>query len=214
MANIDWPRGLTPVRHLDGKPWNGGTWMCYHATGNASAIYVGDPVLHEGSACTNGCCMTVAIATAGSDKEILGAVCSFEPVGPTAAGWTPTHSPAGVDRAGSLPYRPASTARYSNVCIDPDVVYDIQGDSAGVHTKDQVSENADLVAGSGSTVTGRSGWELNSATDAVTKKLQLHVLGAVDHPANDISLVNADWLVLINTHVLCGSTLGRVLGVD
>ena len=214
MANIDWPRGLTPVRHLDGKEYNGGTWTCYCATTNAVALYVGDPVLHEGSACTSGCCMTIQIATAGAGNEVLGVVVSFEPVGPTAAGWVTSLDPSGVDRAGSLPYRVASTARYANVCIDPDVIYDIQGDSAGVHTKDQVGENADLVAGTGSTVTGRSGWELNSATDAVTKNLQLHVIGAVDHPGNDISLVNADWYVLLNTTVFGPGTLGRVLGVD
>ena len=212
MANIDQPRGLSPARHLGGKPFNGGTWKCYCATGNASALYIGDPIIHEGSACTNGCCMTIAIATAGAGNEVLGAIVSFDPLGPTAVGFSALS--AAVDRSGSPLYRVASTARYANVCIDPDVIYDIQGDSAGVHTKDQVGENADLVAGTGSTVTGRSGWELNSATDAVTKNLQLHVIGAVDHPGNDISLVNADWYVLLNTTVFGPGTLGRVLGVD
>jgi hypothetical protein len=159
--------------------------------------------------------MTIKIAVAGEDKEILGAVVNFDPVGPDVTGWTGSLSATTQgDVAGSALYRLASTARYANVCIDPDVIYEVQGDSAGVHARTNVSENADLVAGTGSTVTGLSGWELNTATDAVTKKLQLHVLAAVDRPDNDIALVNADWLVLINTHALAGGTIGRVLGVD
>jgi hypothetical protein len=157
--------------------------------------------------------MDIAIATAGATNEILGVAVRFEPLGPTKVGWTASLD-GSLDAPSVSPlYRVASTARYVDVCIDPDVIYEIQGDSASVHARTNVSENADLVAGTGSARTGLSGWELNTATDAVTKNLQLHVLSAVDRPDNDISLIHADWLVLINTSVFTG-TLGRVLGVD
>jgi hypothetical protein len=212
MANLDTPRGLSPVKHLDGKPYNGGTWMCYFASGYAPAIYVGDPVIHAGSACTSGCCMTITIATASAGNQVLGPVVNFEPVGPDVAGWNATLDATGIDRAGSLPYKPASTARYANVCFDPDVIYSVQGDSVGALSKASISSNGDLIAGTGSAVTGKSGWELSSASVTTTLNLQLHILAAIDRPDNDVALVNADFYVLLNMSAFTGA-LGRATGV-
>jgi hypothetical protein len=155
--------------------------------------------------------MTVGLATAGAGSQVLGAIVSFEPLGPDVAGWN-SHGSGALDRAGSLRYSPSSTGRYLNVCIDPDVIYEIQGDSVGAIVATEISENADLVAGSGSVVSGYSGWEMNSATNATTLNLQLHILRAVDRPDNDVTLVNADFEVLLNMSVFTGA-LGRVVGV-
>jgi hypothetical protein len=51
MANLDRPRGLSPVKHLSGAPWNGGTWKCFFASGNAVAAYIGDPVIQLHDCC-------------------------------------------------------------------------------------------------------------------------------------------------------------------
>jgi hypothetical protein len=186
--------------------------MCYVASGYATALYVGDPVIHAGTACTNGCCMTIGIATAGAGNQVLGAIVGFEPYGPDVAGWNATLDATGIDRAGSLPYRAASTARYANVCIDPDTIYEIQGDTDTALAYTTTSSNADLVSGTGSTVTGKSGWELDASSATTTLNLQLHILRAVNRPDNDVSLIHADWLVLLNMSVFTGA-LGRVTGV-
>jgi hypothetical protein len=216
MANLDRPRGFSPVKHLGGMPWNGGTWKCFIASGNSTAAYIGDPVIHEGTACTSGCCMTVNVAATGDAVEILGIITSFEPLPADVIGLNPATLSGSDDRSGSPIYRPASTARYVDVVFDPDVIYEAQGDSTGVITKDEVNMNTDLIGTHGGSVyTGLSGMEieyteLNGGTP--NKSAQLWLVGAVDHPDNDISLVNADWYVMINTTVFVG-TAGRVLGV-
>ncbi|MHA2047056.1 MAG: hypothetical protein ACW99G_19880 [Candidatus Thorarchaeota archaeon] len=213
MANLDRPRGLSPVKHLSGAPWNGGTWKCFFASGNAVAAYIGDPVIHEGTACTSGCCMTVAVAASGDGVEILGIITSFEPLPADVIGLNPASLSGSTDRAGSPLYRLASTARYVDVVFDPDVIYEAQGDSVAAIARTDVSQGTDLIGSGGSTVTGLSGFEIDSSGIAADKSSQLHILGAVDHPDNDISLVNADWYVLVNTTVFGPGTLGRVLGV-
>jgi hypothetical protein len=58
--------------------------------------------------------------------------------------------------------------------------------------------NADLVAGSGSTVTGLSGWQLDSSTLATTNTLQLRVIQALQETDNQVASANAKWLVKLN----------------
>lgn len=211
MANLDNPRGMVPVGHLSGNPYTGAGWMCFFASGYATAIYVGDPVIHAGAACTQGCCMTIGIATAGAGAQVLGTVISFEPVGPDVAGYASLDA-RDLDRSGSLPYKPASTARYATVCIDPGTIYEMQGDSTQAIPATSVSYNVDLVAGTGSTTTGKSGWELDSDTATTTLNLQMHILRAVARPDNDVSLVNADFECLLGMSVFRGA-LGGITGV-
>jgi hypothetical protein len=187
MANTDARMGLIPVKHLNGSPWNGATWRCYLNTSEGNALYVGDAVDLVGTADADGTCMAVTKATAGAGYPILGVITSFD-VDPTQP---------------ELLYRTASTARYCQVCIDPTVIYEIQGDTAGVIAATDVGNNGAIVmTHTGNTTTGLSGMELNSSGLAVTSNLQLKIMGAVPRSDNDISSVNAKWLVLINLHRL------------
>lgn len=189
MANDDTPMGLRPVKHLNGMPWNGQTWRCYAPSTYATALYVGDPVIWTGTGSPDGKYLEVNKATAGDGNKILGVITSFDP-----------------DTNQEYNYRPASTARYMQVCVDPDVVYEIQGCSGAVIPFGSVGLNGVLIyTHAGSTVTGQSGAELDSgasAAPAANGSYQLLIMGLVDREDNDISAVNAKWLVLINLHSL------------
>ena len=71
--------------------------------------------------------------------------------------------------------------------------------------------NAALVyTHSGSTTTGLSGAELNSATDAADASQQLLILGAVNREDNDTTLTHCKVEVLINQHTESQGTVGTL----
>jgi hypothetical protein len=196
MANADARSGLSPIGHLDGASWNGKTMRCYCAVGNSDVMYIGDAVDIEGGADTDATSPTIKLASAGATNGLLGVIVSFEPVTPG------DHGNINLQRL----YRPTLTAMYANVCVDPTVVYEIQGDSVAVIGAVDVGLNANLIfTHSGNTVTGLSGMELNSSSKGADSTYQLTILGASKAPDNDISTVNAKWLVMINLHRLFAS---------
>jgi hypothetical protein len=182
MANDNSPRGLRPVRHRNGAPYNGAVTRYYVPASDSTALYLGDPVIIAGSADADGVA-SVTRATAAGGAYILGVVVGVEP--------------ASRD---STTYRPASTAAYVFVADDPDLVFEIQEDAVGgALAAADVGLNADLVAGSGSTATGYSGFQLDTSTKATTNTLQLRILGFVQRANNEIG-ANAKVLVGINLH--------------
>lgn len=195
MANVDNRFGLRPVGHISGAPWNGATMKCYCDTDESNALFIGDAVILAGSGDALARCPTITKAVAGATNPILGVITSFEPVMPAFG--------ATANLNLQIIYRPASTAMYANVCVDPTVLYEIQGDSAGVIAKTDIGTNFNLVfTHAGDTATGLSGMELNSASKANTSSYQLKLWGAADIPTNDVSLINAIWVVLINLNQL------------
>lgn len=181
MANIDAPRGLRPVKHLDGSPFNGAVNRYYVPSSDATAIFIGDAVKSAGSADANG---VASVAQAAAGDPIRGVVVGVEPV-----------------TAESLIYRAASTERYLLVADAPDIVFEIQEDSdGGALAAANVGQNADLIVAAGSTSTGLSGMELDSST-AATTTAQLRILGFSQVVNNEIG-ANARLLVTINEHEL------------
>jgi hypothetical protein len=108
-----------------------------------------------------------------------------------------------------LVHRLASTERFANVVIDPDVVYQVQGDSTAVINVTDVGRNIELIltANANSAALGLSCAEIKGGSAVTTITEQLWLMGAVDRDDNDISLVNADWYVFLNT-----SLFGRKSG--
>ena len=179
MANTSIVNGLTPVKHLDGSPWNGATRRYAILAADGTATFIGDAVKHAGTADANG---VPAVVQAAAGDTILGVVVGFE-VNP--------------DNLTQL-HRLASTLRYALVCDAPDVIYEIQEDNTATFAITMIGENADLVVAAGSTVTGLSGMQLNTTTHVATTA-QLRILGVVQSPDNAVS-ANAKLEVLINEH--------------
>ena len=199
MSNPDFRFGLRPIGHIDGIPWNGRTVRCQVVDGNN--LFIGDPVVLAGSADTLATAPTIAKASAGNTNPIAGVVTSFEPVAPG------THSNINLQQI----YRTASIDTYANVVMDPTVLYEVQGDTSAVIAATDVGSNADLVyTHAGDTTTGLSGVELNASAKATTSSYQVKIMGASKDPSNDISAVNARWVVLINLNQLFSAGVNTV----
>lgn len=191
MANVDSRFGLKPVDHLLGLNWSDKVQKCYiPSTDSTRAFFIGDAVDLAGSADATGRYPTVTTVTVGATYPIFGVIVGFEP---------------NQDNL-SLLHRLDDTARYCYVCVDPFVIYEIQGCSSAVIGAASVGLNGCLVGThDGDAATGLSGLELDSGVSvapAADATYPLLILGAVPREDNDISVVNAKWRVMISMHRL------------
>lgn len=181
MANTDIPKGLAPVSMLDGSPYSASVRLFSTATGDATAIFIGDPVILSGTSQTINGVVYPDVDQAATGDVIAGVV-----VGVVA------------DTRDSLVYRSASTQRLLMVETGRDVLFEIQEVSGGTAlTANDIGLNANFVVGSGSTTTGYSGVELNNATEATTNTLDLQIVGLSPREDNAVG-EHAKWLVRIN----------------
>jgi len=191
MANSTARFGMRPVRYAWGAPYNGAC-NSYFATGATGAIYIGDPVVLAGSANTSavqgydaGTLPTVTVAADGDADPIHG-VC----VGVLAV----TNQ--------STTYRGDSTDRIIMVADDPNLIFEVATDAVTTAwAATDVGSYANMIAGTGSTVTGFSGWYADtsdgpSTTDASN---QLLIMRLSSRTGNAIG-ANAVYEVMVNNH--------------
>lgn len=191
MANADTPFGLRPVRKLSGSPYNGAVNIFSTASGDGTAIFLGDPVKLSGTSSTVRGSVYTDVDQAATGDVMVGVVVGVLP-----------------DTRDSLIYRAASTTRLVAVCTDVDMLYEIQEVSGGTAlTAAAIGLNANFVVGSGSTTTGYSGVELNNATEADTNTLDLQIVGLSDRADNAVG-EHAKWLVRINRHQFANQIAG------
>lgn len=197
MANPDARFGMRPVRHISGSPWNGQTIRCYVDDGYATALFIGDPVAIETTLANRTAgvkCPSVIRAGMGDTNITFGVITSFEP------------NPDNL----TLQYRPASTARYCQVCVDPTVVYQVRGDGAAIPGVVFIGQNASGVfTHAGSTITGLSGFEIGEDTGAANSSLPLLVLQCADIEDNEwdgTTDTHVIWEVMLSTAMLAGSS--------
>lgn len=182
MANTNVAFGLKPVREAGSGPHSGGVNQYFHASGDATALYIGDPVIKSGSADSSGAYPSVIRATAAG--AITGVVVGFVPDGVT-------------NTAG---YGAASTAYYVLVADDPDQLFEIQEDSVGgALAAADIGLNADFIVAAGNAYSKRSGVMLDTSTKATTAGLPLKIVGLTPRPGNDLG-ATAKVLVKINLH--------------
>lgn len=186
MANVDRVNGFRPVMHLNGAPYNGARTAYAVLAGDSTALFVGDLVKLAGSADTEG---RRSIAQAAASDPVIGVVVGFD-VDPTNLN-TPQ-------------YRAASTARTVYVADDPTIIFEAQADEALAAADHGL--NVNFQVGSGSTVTGASGMEVDSSTKATTATLPLKFIGWVRRQDNETNAANNKVLVKINNHQLAAST--------
>jgi hypothetical protein len=191
MANADRAAGFLPVRYITGAPYNGAADVYSTASGDNVAIFLGDPVKLSGTSTTINGVVYADVDQAATGDVIIGVVVGVLPV---------TND--------SLIYRAASTARRLLVATDPSLLYEIQEVSGGTAlTAAAIGLNADFVVGTGSTITGMSGVELNNSGEATTNTLDLQILGLVSRADNEVG-EHAKWLVRINRHQFANQVAG------
>ncbi len=192
MANVNRPSGFTPVRYLNGAPWNGAANIYSIAANYAVELAIGDPVISSGTADTNG---VPGIALAAATGAIRGVIIGLGKSEGLIA------NPGNLDTT----KRPASDPAvwYALVVDDPAVVFEIQEKANTVQlAATEVGLNqVPILAAAG---TYQSGWLLASTTDAsaaTTATLPLRLLGLSRKPNNAFGAY-AKWLVKINVHEL------------
>lgn len=191
MANPNTPYGLRPYSYVWGSPYAGAVRVYSVPVGNGTALFLGDPVkLITNSSDGNGV-QNVVIGTAGGGAYTLGVFMGIaNNAGSTVITLQQTQTP----------YLAASQAAYVYVCDDPNVLFAIQEDGIGGAMASGASgRNADLVSGSGSTVTSQSGWLLDSSTLNTTNTLQMRVVQMLQEIDNAVGL-SAKWLTKFNLH--------------
>lgn len=188
MANADIATGLAPKMYLNGAPYNGKAGRYYIPSTDGTAVYVGDLVKLAGSADSEG---VPTVTKASSTDAVVGVVVGVE-----------------AETRDSTVYRAASAGRYVYVADDPAILFEVQEDSVGgALAATSVGLNANWVDGGGSTVTGRSGIELDSSTAATTNTLDFQIVRMSRRPDNEIG-TNAKWLVRLNNHQYVDGTTG------
>jgi hypothetical protein len=199
MANVDAPFGMQPIRHKSGAPYNGSANPYYIPASYGTALFVWDPVIKTGTSNTTeqegyqaGTLPEINKATAGDGNSLTGVIVGF-----------------GVDPSNlSTQYNPASTERIAWVADDPDLVFRIQDDGSAALDATSVGLNANLIfTASGSTVTGKSGAELDATTPAADASNQLTIQRLHYILDNELG-VNAVWEVKINQHTEVTGVIG------
>jgi hypothetical protein len=106
-------------------------------------------------------------------------------------------------------YGAASTATTHYVYSDPFTIFEGQddGDTDGFALADMGS-NANVVTGTGNSVTKISGHEIDEGTINTTNSLDLHIRRLFPYPGNNYGESNGDFEVCFNSHRAHGLTVG------
>lgn len=178
MANTDNPFGLRPKRLLDGSPYDGKVEAFVIPASDATDTFIGDPIMVLAGANADGIPYCKK-ATAG--VKLAGVLTSID-----------------FDRDDlNKRYRIGGEERIVYVCTDPNVIYEVQEDSAvSTLAAADVWKFADLTAVAGNTANGYSNVELDSDS-AVATTAQVRILRLSQVANNEIG-TNAKWEVIIN----------------
>ena len=187
MANVNRVNGFTPVRHLNGAPYNGQVNRYCFTTADGTATFVGDLVKLSGTGHTDG---TPSLAQAAAGDAVIGVLVGLEP-DPTNLG---------------LRHRTASTFRYAYVADDPSLIFEAQEDSVGNNLAvTEIGLCTNVTVGAGVTATGASGMQIDSSDTATDSAGQLRIMRLVPREDNAIG-TNAKWEVMIAEHSYNGGT--------
>lgn len=181
MANINSPSGFRPVRHIDGSPYNGQFRYYAKAASDATLLNVGDVVKLASGSDSNNLKYVTAVTTVATDVPV-GVVVGF------------AYNPENLMQRQSV----ASTARIVMVADDPALILEAQ--VTGTPAAADYGKNVSPSIAAGNTITGVSGWQVDSATIATTNTLMLRLLGPATTANNEIASQYARVEVMFNKH--------------
>lgn len=193
MANADAAFGLRPIRYASGAPYNGAANKYYiPSTDTDSAAYIGSLVKLTGGADSFG--VPTVTANVAANDAVIGVVVGVVPV---------THD--------SLIYRANSTERYVLVADDPNLLFEVQEDSAGGALAATAAGATCQLAGftSGSTFTGLSAIEIDSSELSETSDTDddVRIIRLSTREGNAVG-ANAVWEVRLNNHQMVNAGVG------
>lgn len=208
MPNINAPKGFVPKRTVSGGDWKGLVKMAYIPSGDGTATYVGDVVIHNSTSGAAG------LVVNGIDLEGVPQVIR-------AASGTAGQNYFGVV-VGFLPdqnnlmtkHRAASTNRIALICPLDNVSFEAQEDALVTPiAAASVGLNAAINLAAGSAVTGVSGMMIDSDTVNTTPTLPLKIYSLVKRPDNAFNTGGAGtdpakFEVIFNTNLFAPNVSG------
>jgi hypothetical protein len=178
MANVDAAFGFVPIRHLSGNGYSRANKYTI-TSGLSEDIFTGDLVIITADGV-----ITPHTATEVNNIGVF-------------AGVSYTASDGSYVYTQYFPSGTTGTDFIAYVYDDPYTVFKVQ--SAGTPAQTNIGNCADVVAGTGSTITGQSGFELSGTMSNGTATCK--ILGLYEGPENAFG-TNAIMEVLINEHLL------------
>lgn len=169
MANANTPRGLSPVGTLTGAAYNEQGRLYAIANDGSNTYAIGDVVSVAGGSDTNGVPYVTKYAAGDTPVGVIVGFRVSDP-GTSLVGTTLALNTIYLDTNAGL--------RYAYVVDDPNVVFEVQGDSTGVAAAD-VFKNADLTVTADQTTLAQSSPLSNSVLDH-TSFLALASAGSLD----------------------------------
>lgn len=192
MANPVIKRGLLPVGTVGGAPYTGAARQYSIPASDATAVFIGDLVTAVGTSTTVNGVVLQDVAQSATGGVFQGVVVGVLP-----------------DTSTSLPYRAASTLRVVMVADDPNLLFETDDISTGTPlAAADVGLNANIVVGTGSTVTGYSAMELDNTTEATTNTLDVKIMRVVNRADNDPASASCKFLVKLNRHRFANQIAG------
>lgn len=186
MANKNSVFGARLAKHLQGVQFNGAVNSYTVPATDSTALFVGDFVKLTGTAANGQDGKSYPVVTqAAAGETLVGFVDAFD---------------ADSSYLNQI-YRTASTLRTAFVHDDPYVLFEIQ--STSTLSTSAIGLNADITVGSGSTVTGLSGMQLDLSTKT-SATAQLRIWGISLREDNDYGEY-AKVLCMINEHAYKGT---------
>lgn len=164
MPNLDQARGLVPVRHATGGTVRSNSYPI--ASGYATAIYSGDPVLLAADGT-----ITIAAAASTANLGVFGG-CEF------------TNALCEVVFSAFWPAGQVATNIKAIVYDDYDTIFEVQTDATGATAADvgQLA-NLEIVAGDSKFGRSKTNLDISAGTAAVGKSLR--ILRLVADPTNE-----------------------------
>lgn len=178
MANVDRPRGFTLVGHIAGAIATPVLETFVIPATDAGNYFVGDGVISVPADTVN------PIMDSETGLPFCKRAAAGAPIGGIIVGVLPLEDAPNVSITRT--YRAASTAQKVQVCRDPNAVFEVQASAATLTNLKGVGENADILIGTGVTLTGRSGDQLDATTIATTASLQFRILDVIQMPDNAV----------------------------
>lgn len=188
--NVPW--GLQPIQRFGSSSYRGNLQVFLAPTTNA--LFLGDPVIRIAASAVDstngwGVYQKVDLVTAGTNHAITGAVVGF-------LGSNPNGAFLGFG-LGQGPFYKVTNKATQYVVVDTDPFSEYVVQCTGTPAATVVGKNINLISGTGSTVTGWSGWQA-SATTATTNTWQLRVQGFVPDVSNVVGNKFPKLIVNIN----------------
>lgn len=207
MAQVAKPFGLSPVKTLQGNPWNQQAMRYYIPSGDVAAYYIGDTVKSLAGADVFG--VPGVIKAAGTDT-VRGVIVGIEVAnvgGPSLQGTTLALERTSIPATKTKDY-------YVYVVDDPHCVYQCQDDGLTIAklVTTSANKNCSLTIAAGSSTVSSSGTVILSTSIDVTQALSVKLYGlynGLNNGAQNAFGLFAIWLCVFNQHELGGpNTLG------